>query len=126
MKNEIKTRADISLLVRTFYNKVRKDETLGPFFNLTITDWPTHFEHLTDFWGANLFGQTTFKGNPLAKHQKVDEKFNHCIDSYHFGIWLNLWFQTLDELFEGDLVELAKYRARKLGTILLLHLVRQR
>lgn len=65
-------------------------------------------------------------GNPVIKHQIVDKKFNHSIESYHFGIWLNLWFQTLDELCEGELVDLAKDRARKLGTHFLVSLLRKR
>lgn len=126
MKKEIETRIDVFLLVNEFYKKVRKDQFLEPFFNSTITNWPSHIEHLTDFWEANLFLKNTFRGNPVIKHQMVDKKFNHSIESYHFGIWLNLWFQTLDELFEGELVDLAKDRARKLGTHFLISLVRKR
>ena len=51
----IHTREDVSLLVRTFYAKVRKDELLGPIFNGIIKDWETHLELLTDFWETNLF-----------------------------------------------------------------------
>ena len=41
-KKDIKNRADIFLLVSTFYEKVRKDALLGPFFNETIEDWEEH------------------------------------------------------------------------------------
>ena len=67
MKKDIKSREDILLLVRTFYAKVRKDELLGPVFNLVIEDWERHFEHLTDFWQSNLFFEKKYSGNPLQK-----------------------------------------------------------
>ena len=54
-RKEIKGREEVSLLVRTFYGRVRKDETLGPIFNRIIDDWEEHFETLIDFWESNLF-----------------------------------------------------------------------
>jgi len=117
-KTDIKTREDVFLLVSSFYAKVRKDAVLGPFFNETITDWETHLEHLTTFWEASLFLKTRYTGDPLEAHIKVDKAFNHTISELHFGIWLNLWFETINELFEGDYAENAKRRARKMGTFI--------
>ena len=105
----IKNRADIFLLVSTFYEKVRKDALLGPFFNETIQDWEAHLERLTNFWESNLFLKTKYLGNPLKAHVEVDEKFNHTISQLHFGTWLNLWFQTIDDLFIGDLFIIIYY-----------------
>ena len=121
-KKDIKSRADIFLLVSKFYEKVRKDETLGPFFNETIKDWDTHLDHLTTFWESSLFLKTKYSGNPLEAHTKVDKAFNHSITELHFGLWLNLWFQTIDELFEGDYAENAKRRARKMGTFMYMNI----
>ncbi|HEU0135846.1 MAG TPA: group III truncated hemoglobin, partial [Flavobacterium sp.] len=56
MKKEISNRNDVGKIVRTFYSKVRLDQTLGPIFNGIITDWEEHLERLTDFWNMNLFG----------------------------------------------------------------------
>ena len=55
VKKKIESREDVSLLVNTFYSKIRKDTLLGPIFNRIITDWETHLELLTDFWETNLF-----------------------------------------------------------------------
>ena len=44
----------------------------------------------------------------------------------HFGIWLNLWYQTLEELFEGEVTENAKRRARKMGTFMYLKIFEAR
>ncbi|MFK7832612.1 MAG: group III truncated hemoglobin [Winogradskyella sp.] len=125
-KEDIKTRADIFQLVSKFYEKVRKDDVLGPFFNDTIKDWDAHLDHLTTFWESSLFLKTKYHGNPLEAHTKVDAANNNSITELHFGLWLNLWFQTIDELFEGDYAENAKRRARKMGTFLYLKIFEAR
>jgi len=126
MKNDIKSREDIFLLVSQFYNKVRKDKVLGPFFNEKIKDWDTHLQHLKTFWESSLFLKTKYYGNPLEAHIKVDAENNNSITELHFGLWLNLWFLTIDELFEGDYAENAKRRARKMGTFLYLKIFEAR
>lgn len=122
MKRDIQNRQDIFLLVTEFYSKVRQNEILGPFFNNTIKDWASHLEHLTTFWESSLFMtkklEHNYKGNPLEVHVKVDQENNNLITELHFGIWLNLWYQTLNELYEGEVTENAKRRARKMGTFL--------
>ena len=105
----IKCREDISKLVHTFYAKIRKNELLGPIFNSHITkeQWPEHLEKLNDIWETNLFGRAKFKGSPSTKHINVDNNINHSITQIHFGTWLQLWFETIDQLFEGELAVLA-------------------
>ncbi len=125
-KKDISNREDVFLLVSSFYEKVKKDETLGPFFLDVIKDWDKHLERLTTFWESSLFLRTKYTGNPLEAHVKVDKDNNNSITELHFGIWLNLWFQTIDELFEGDYAENAKRRARKMGTFLYLKIFEAR
>ena len=114
----IKNREDIQLLVNTFYSKIRKDELLGPIFNSHISEnqWPHHLIKLTDFWETNLFGVRKFKGSPTQKHLKVDENLDYRIDALHFGKWLNLWVETINELFTGESADKAIYMARKMAT----------
>lgn len=115
---DIKNRGDIAVLVTAFYNRIRKDEELGPIFNREIHDWDSHIERLTDFWETNLMTVRSFKGNPLLKHTIVDAKNDYKIENYHFGIWLRHWITTINELFEGEKAETAKNRARKMGTFM--------
>jgi len=125
-KKDIETREDVFLLVSSFYNRVRKDELLAPFFNDTIKDWDEHLNKLTTFWESNLFLKTKYTGNPLEAHTRVDSHFNHSITEFHFGTWLNLWIETIDELFQGDYAENAKRRARKMSTFLYLNIFQSR
>ena len=125
-KKQIENRDDVSFLVHRFYEKIRADEEIGFYFNEMIKDWDSHLEKLTDFWEMNLFGVKKYNGNPIAVHNEVDAHFNEQITSNEFGIWLNHWFQTLDEYFEGENVEILKRRARKMSTFLYMNMFEHR
>lgn len=117
---DIENRADIFLLVNTFYAKVKDDAFIGPIFLEIIPndEWGNHIEKLTDFWEGNLFFVRKFKGNPMQAHRDVDAHFNHTIEQKHFGKWLEIWFTTVDELFSGTKAHEAKERARNIASVL--------
>lgn len=125
-KKELKNREDVKLLVETFYGKIRKDKVLGPIFNTIVSDWESHMILLTDFWETQLFLKRKYFGNPVIAHQEVDDKMGHTITSEHFGLWLNLWFATIDELFDGERAWIAKNRAQKMSTMLFLQIYQHR
>lgn len=124
--NDIQNRNDVELLVSKFYEKVRVNDILGPIFNTVIEDWKSHLVHLTNFWESQLFMKNTFDGNPLKKHIEVDKANNESISEVHFGIWINLWFETIDSLFSGENAQLAKNRARNMGTYMYLEIFKAR
>tara|TARA_R110000868_G_scaffold9349_2_gene46764 strand:- start:1304 stop:1693 length:390 start_codon:yes stop_codon:yes gene_type:complete len=125
-KKELENREDVQLLVHAFYTKVRADKVLGPIFNGIITDWESHLNLLTDFWETQLFLKRKYHGNPIKAHNEVDDKMNHSITPEHFGFWMNLWFETLDELFVGDTAFIAKNRARQMNTMLYMKMYEHR
>lgn len=125
-KTDIRNRADVQLLVETFYSKIREHRVLGPIFNTIITDWDSHLELLTDFWETQLFLNRKYHGNPVTAHQEVDDKMDNSITSEHFGLWLNVWFETIDELFEGETAWIAKNRAQKMSTMLFMKIFEHR
>lgn len=126
MKKQIENRDDVSLLVHQFYAKIRADEEIGFYFNKMISDWDAHLEKLTDFWETNLFAIRKYKGNPHAVHNEVDAHFDGKITTNEFGIWLNHWFQTIDEHFEGENADTLKRRARKMSTFLYMSMFQHR
>jgi len=126
MKEDLRNREDVNKLVLSFYSKIRNNEEIAYFFNNSIQDWDTHLEKLTDFWESNLFFTGSFRGNPAIAHVRVDKEHDNSISEYHFGIWLNLWFQTIDELFQGDMAERLKNNARKMSTHLFLRIYQNR
>ena len=73
---KLETREDIELLVNKFYEKVQHDDTIGFFFNdVAKVDWSKHLPKMYSFWETILFGQMTYKGNPMAVHFPINEKY---------------------------------------------------
>jgi hemoglobin len=107
---EIISLHDIKKLVNTFYDKVRMDELIGPIFNETIQDrWPQHLEKMYTFWQTVLLGEHTYFGSPFPPHANL--KVSH----QHFEKWMELFTQTIDELFTGEKANDAKWRAGKMA-----------
>ncbi|WP_343588735.1 group III truncated hemoglobin [Flavobacterium sp.] len=126
MKKQIENRTDVSFLVHQFYTKIRADREIGFYFNEIISDWDAHLEKLTDFWETNLFGVRKYKGNPHEVHNEVDAHFDEKITPNEFGIWLNHWFQTINEHFEGENADTLKRRAQKMSTFLYMSMFQHR
>lgn len=113
----IENRKDVNMLVNRFYAKIRKDELLGLIFNSHIAEeqWDEHLQKLTDFWETILFGVKKFRGNPSQKHINVDNNLNNTVKQEHFGRWLQLWFETINEMYNCDRATMAKESARKMA-----------
>ncbi|MBW3468710.1 group III truncated hemoglobin [Arthrospiribacter ruber] len=128
IRKDIVHRDDVSLLVRSFYAKVRRHETLGPIFNGKIEDWDSHLERLTDFWEMVILnsGPGAGKFNPVPVHKEVDRFTQNSITQAHFGNWLELWFSTLDTYFYGTNTDFAKEHARRMAHILFFRIMEGR
>lgn len=95
-----------------FYDSVRKDELLSQIFNKIIVDkWPEHLEKMYRFWQSILLEEYTYSGNPFLAHA------NLSICEIHFKRWLNLFYETLDSSFEGEIAEKAKLQGKKMSKI---------
>ncbi|WP_207512511.1 group III truncated hemoglobin [Longitalea luteola] len=119
MKKDITNRADIQLLVDSFYNKVRADETIGYLFNdVARVNWEHHLPRMYDFWENILFQTGSFKGNPMVVHTQLHQK--SPLNKAHFDRWQQLFMATVDELFDGEKAEIIKQRARSIATMMLI------
>jgi hemoglobin len=47
---------------------------------------------------------------------------DHSIEQAHFGNWLELWFGTIDEFFDGENANYAKEHARRLAHMLFIQI----
>ena len=114
---DIKNKNDIQHLVDTFYTKVRKNDTIGHFFNNVVDiDWEDHMPIMYNFWDSILFGGREYKGNPMTKHVELNEK--SPMEKEHFNTWLALWTETVDELFSGEKAEEVKKRASSIAGLM--------
>ena len=105
---------DIHTLVHTFYSRVREDEQLAPVFDARIEDWDYHLGRMVSFWGSVLRSEPGFKpslrGSPPELHQRIAELENH-----HFDQWLELFGQTVREIFSPEAAEALLLRARRIA-----------
>jgi hemoglobin len=123
-KIDIKSRKEVDFLIRRFYKEIRVHKSLGPIFNSVVENWEHHLVHLSDFWEMILLQSGPGKGqfNPTKAHQEVDKKVDHSIEQAHFENWLELWFMTIDQYFEGEVATYAKEHARRMAHMLFMRI----
>jgi len=113
-KTDIVNEEDVTTMVHTFYAKVRADELLGPIFEPIIKDnWAPHLLRMVDFWSTILLYTRKYKDDPMPKHMKLP------VEQRHFDRWLQLFNETLDALFAGEVTENAKLRAASIARIMM-------
>jgi len=100
---DIQSKADVELLVNSFYDKVLKDEVLAPFFSKLNFD--KHLPKMVHFWTFVLLDEPGYTTDVTQKHMKMPLK------KEHFDNWISLFNESVDTLFEGDTAEKAKQRA---------------
>jgi len=99
----------------SFYTKAIEDKDLGPYFihelsdDITDDDWAHHIELLADFWLAKILGEDTYYGNFVGAHVKMPR-----ITDRSFVRWIELFTQTLKEVYTQDTAELFKKKAMDL------------
>ena len=86
--------AGLAILVDRFYAKVRADPALGPVFNAAVHDWAEHQRTLVSFWSSVALGTQSYRGSPMSVHRQ------HSIRGEHFDRWLELWRETVRDVFE--------------------------
>lgn len=114
---KLETRQDIEHLVNSFYDKVVRDGTIGSFFNdVAKVNWDSHLPKMYSFWESILFGQMTYKGNPMGAHFPINEF--QAMEKRHFERWLELWISTIEENFTGENADMAVYKAQNIAKLM--------
>ncbi|MCA0429558.1 MAG: group III truncated hemoglobin [Bacteroidetes bacterium] len=111
-KKDISSIDDIKLMVNTFYDRIKLDKLLGPIFNERIQDrWPQHLEKMYRFWQTILLNEHTYNGSPFPPHA------NMPVDVTHFNLWVQIFHNTVNDLFSGPIADEAKYRGELMASI---------
>ncbi len=119
IKRDISSREDIESFVKRFYERVKEDPSIGIIFTEVIPiDWDHHIPLITDFWETILLDNPVYRQNAMEKHFEINRVFP--LRKEHFEAWLFNFTETIDEMFEGAITELAKKRARSIADIMLL------
>lgn len=104
--------AMIHAVVHGFYERIRKDDLLGPIFNAAIApeEWPRHLGKMCDFWSATLLRTGRYDGRPLPPHLAISG-----LAEEHFRRWLRLFRKTVRELCPPDVASLFMDRALRIA-----------
>ena len=118
-KFERVTEHTIERLVDEFYRKVRLDPALALIFARAIAsdDWGPHLAVMRNFWSSVMLTSGRYKGNPVAKHLKLEG-----IEPPLFDHWLGLFAQTCRELFIDEVANEFVVKAQRVAKSLKLAL----
>lgn len=118
MKQDIKDRDDIVLLVNSFYDAVRQNKILGHIFNdVAKVNWDEHLPKMYSFWGSILLGEHSYSGNPMRTHIELAERTS--MTKTEFNEWVSLFAKTVNEHFIGKIADNAKFRAAHIANTML-------
>lgn len=116
---DIQSKEDIGNLVHTFYQRVQNDSVLSFAFNeVAQIDWETHLPRMVEFWQTIVFRKPGYKGNPAHTHVVLAGKMAETaapMRPEHFTHWVELFKDTVDDLFAGERAEFAKQSAAQMG-----------
>lgn len=105
-------RENINEMVLSFYTKIlREDNDVSKVFVSKLGEdinselWCEHVEILTNFWSMIALDDTTYDGNPLRPHLSL------LLKREMFGLWLSMFFETIDSIYEPLLGAVFKDRA---------------
>ena len=87
MKPDLTNRADIQLLITTFYEKVKREETIAYIFaDVAKVDWESHLPVMYDFWETMLFHTGSYRRNAMKAHMDLNQKTP--LKQVNFDKWL--------------------------------------
>lgn len=119
-KSDIQSKDDIKLMVDTFYEKVKLNEVLNPYFaNL---NWPNHLEKMYKFWENIAFYTGEYNGNPMEIHKQLND--NNPLNEEAFQNWITLFNINIDLHFEGPKVEQIKQRAQNIAQVMIMKIIK--
>ena len=105
-------------MIASFYEKVKQDSVIGSIFNDTIkVNWEKHIPVMSDFWETILLNETKYTRNAMGVHFELNRKIK--LEEKHFNRWIKLFSQTIDELYQGEIAEMAKKRAHSIADVML-------
>lgn len=92
----------IENLVTHFYQKIQKDDLLGPIFNeVAQVNWDEHIPLLCKFWNSIMLKTNEYHGNAYQKHMLL-KQFTQ-FETKHFDRWLSLFKEESVKYLPSDM-----------------------
>jgi hemoglobin len=103
--------AMLERLVRSFYERARRDPLIGPKFDV-VHDWDDHIARIAGFWSSVALMSGRYHGRPLPAHVPLD------LHGPHFARWLALFEETAREICPPSAVPYLMEKARRIAASL--------
>lgn len=116
-RKDIEDRVDLERMLDLFYQKTFKDDLISHFFlEVVPLDLEHHIPLIADFWESVLLDGRGYRKNVMEIHLNISEKSK--IEKKHLDRWIEIFSETVDEMFEGPKANLAKQRALSIATMM--------
>lgn len=96
------TEDEIVQRVHGFYDRVRKDEVLGPVFNCHVMDGDKHLPKMVDFWSSALRGTARFHVAPMPKYASLAERAKDLAKRIAQSLWYGYQMKQGTRLPAGE------------------------
>ncbi len=108
-KTDILSPADITKLIKTFYDKLLQSSIKHYFEHL---DLEHHLPRIESFWNATLFPEHAYAQNLMERHSTLN------LHKEDFKVWLANFWESVDDNFSGPNAETVKNRAASISYIM--------
>lgn len=107
---DIRTEADVMVLINTFYDKVGLDDLLGPIFTADAqVHWPQPLFTMYAFWKRVLLHTGGQAGWPFPSGLVLPNT------GVYFQRWQQLFKDSVEANFTGPIAETAKAKAQEIA-----------
>jgi hemoglobin len=121
---DIQNQGDLYLILNAFYKKLLSDEKISYIFTEVVKiKIDEHLPILVTFWSQAILGTGGYTNNLTQIHLDIDQK-EHLTNEL-FDIWLNHFYATIDEMYNGTNAEKIKTQALSIATVLKIKIARQ-
>jgi hemoglobin len=115
--NDILNQDDLYLLVDNFYKKLLADQSINYIFTDVIKiHLEEHLPILVTFWSQAILGTGGYSKNLTQIHLDINTK--EYLSPELFKIWLNHFYNAVDENFKGSNSEKIKTQALNIATVM--------
>ena len=106
-KPDLDTREQVDRFVDRFYERLLKDDILGPIFlDVAAVDLDVHLPHIKDYWAKLLLGETAYRRHTMNIHRRLHGR--RALTGADFDRWLDYFISAVDSGWEGPKAEQAK------------------
>lgn len=104
------TTEHIKNLVTNFYQKIQRDEILGPIFNdIAKVNWDHHIPLICQFWNSIMLKTNEYHGNAYRKHVILGEETP--LTKTHFARWLAIFQEEAFKYLPAQAAQLITEKA---------------